>query len=64
MKRLGIVAALAALPLCCIGLPLLVAAAGGAAAALIGGTLVGVVACAAIFMFLVQRKRSTRGDTA
>ena len=64
MKRLGTGAALAALPLCCIGLPLLVAAVGGAAAALIGGTTVGLVACAAIFIFVVQRKRSTRGESA
>ena len=64
MRRLGISAAFAVLPLCCIGLPLLIAAAGGAAGALIGGTLVGVIACLAILMFVVQRKRSTRGEAA
>lgn len=64
MNRVGIAAAVAALPVCCVGLPLLVAATGGVAAALIGGTLVGVSACAVVVLiFVSQRKRLRRGET-
>ncbi len=60
-QSLGFEATLAALPICCLDLPLLVATLGALSAALIGGPLVACVAFAAIFLLAAQRKRLQRG---
>ena len=64
MNRLGLGTSFAARPICCLGPPLLVAAIGGVGAALIGGTLVGAIVCAVIFIYASQRKRLRRGESS